>query len=72
MVLGMCGECDYDELFPVQENVSVTSDFGDAFNPETIHFPTPQTDIQNLNKVWKYWANLTYMVGQFSSFDKYK
>ena len=27
---------------------------------------------QNLTSAWKYWANLTYLVGQSPSLDKYK
>lgn len=51
--------------------MSVTSEFDQEPNPDTCHLPTKVTS-RNLNEAWKYWANLTYMVGQFPSFDKYK
>ena len=63
--------CEYDDFFPVQDDISVTSDFDQEPCPSESHIPT-HTACTNLTKAWKYWANIIYLVGQFPSFDKYK
>ena len=54
--------CEYDEFFPVQDDISVTNDFDQDLRPSDSHTPT-HTASTNLTKSWKYWANMTYLVG---------
>ena len=62
---------EYDEFFPVQDDISVTGDFDQEPCPSESHIPT-HTASMNLTRAWKYWTNMAYIVGQFPSFDKYK
>ena len=63
--------CKHDKLFPVQDDISVTSDFDHESHLAEPHLQTSIAS-QNLTSVWKYWANLIYLDGQFPSLDKYK
>ena len=56
--------CEYDEFFPVQDDISVTSDFDQETCPTESHkSPCTQQARTSPEPGNIYWANMTYLVG---------